>query len=81
MLYVYPCEWNYRADFCMYGSVCKTAETAGAMVLHGNRQYFHNDKQPTFKAVYQTLRDVSHTTDRTYAFRCSVYANHDILFL
>ena len=60
MLYVYGCEWNYRADFCMYGSVCKAAETDGAMVLHGNRQYFHNDKQPAMKAVYQALRDVRH---------------------
>ena len=58
MLYVYPCEWNYRADHCMYGSVCKSAEKTGALVLHGNRAYFHNEKQPPLKAVYQAIRDV-----------------------
>ena len=42
----------------MYGSNCKAAEGAGASVLHGNRGYYHNDKQPALKAVYQALRDV-----------------------
>ena len=42
----------------MYMSVCKTAEVNGIYVLHGNRGSFHNDKQPTFKAVYKAFKEV-----------------------
>lgn len=52
-LYVYGCEYNLRPDHCMYMSVCKTAETRGIFVLHGNRGTFHTNKQPAFRAVYQ----------------------------
>ncbi|KAG0713463.1 Glucoside xylosyltransferase 2 [Chionoecetes opilio] len=51
-LYVYGCEYNLRPDHCMYMSVCKTAETRGIFVLHGNRGTFHSNKQPAFRAVY-----------------------------
>lgn len=58
-LYVFPCQWNYRPDHCMYGSNCKGAELEGVSVLHGNRGVYHDDKQPTFKALYEAIRDVS----------------------
>ncbi|XP_064602399.1 glucoside xylosyltransferase 1-like [Liolophura sinensis] len=54
-LYVYGCDWNYRPDHCMYMSTCKLAEQAGISVLHGNRGVLHNDKQPTFKAIYDAF--------------------------
>ncbi|XP_035886901.1 glucoside xylosyltransferase 2 isoform X3 [Phyllostomus discolor] len=56
-LYVFPCQWNYRPDHCMYGSNCKGAELEGVSVLHGNRGVYHDDKQPTFKALYEAIRD------------------------
>ncbi|XP_022315436.2 glucoside xylosyltransferase 2-like [Crassostrea virginica] len=56
-LYVYPCEWNYRPDHCMYMSVCKGADHSGAYVLHGSRRSMHNEKQPAFKAVYSTFKE------------------------
>ncbi|XP_036284738.1 glucoside xylosyltransferase 2 isoform X1 [Pipistrellus kuhlii] len=56
-LYVFPCHWNYRPDHCMYGSNCKGAELEGVSVLHGNRGVYHDDKQPTFKALYEAIRD------------------------
>ncbi|XP_044531791.1 glucoside xylosyltransferase 2 [Gracilinanus agilis] len=56
-LYVFPCQWNYRPDHCMYGSNCKGAEQEGVSVLHGNRGVYHDDKQPTFKALYEVMRD------------------------
>ncbi|KAG8510540.1 Glucoside xylosyltransferase 2, partial [Galemys pyrenaicus] len=56
-LYVFPCQWNYRPDHCMYGSNCKEAEGEGVSVLHGNRGVYHDDKQPTFKALYEAIRD------------------------
>ncbi|XP_023388919.1 glucoside xylosyltransferase 2 [Pteropus vampyrus] len=56
-LYVFPCQWNYRPDHCMYGSNCKEAELEGVSVLHGNRGVYHDDKQPTFKALYEAIRD------------------------
>lgn len=58
-LYVYPCEWNYRPDHCMYTSVCKGADREGAHVLHGNRRTMQNQKQPAFKAVYSAFKEVS----------------------
>ncbi|XP_063284221.1 glucoside xylosyltransferase 2 [Pelobates fuscus] len=56
-LYVFPCQWNYRPDHCMYGSNCKSAEDDGVSVLHGNRGVYHDDKQPAFKAFYEVIRD------------------------
>ncbi|XP_032997103.1 glucoside xylosyltransferase 2 isoform X2 [Lacerta agilis] len=56
-LYLFPCQWNYRPDHCMYGSNCKGAEEEGVSVLHGNRGVYHDDKQPTFKALYEVIRD------------------------
>ncbi|XP_006630704.1 glucoside xylosyltransferase 2 [Lepisosteus oculatus] len=56
-LYIFPCEWNYRPDHCMYGSNCKGAEEEGVSVLHGNRGVYHDDKQPAFRAVYEAIHD------------------------
>jgi len=57
-LYVYPCNYNYRPDHCMYMSVCKPAEKNGVYVLHGNRGSFHSEKQPAFKAIYTVVEQV-----------------------
>lgn len=59
-LYTFPCQWNYRPDHCMYGSNCKGAEEEGVSILHGNRGVYHDDKQPAFKVVYDSIRNVSH---------------------
>ncbi|KAL0600741.1 LOW QUALITY PROTEIN: Glucoside xylosyltransferase 2, partial [Plecturocebus cupreus] len=56
-LYVFPCQWNYRPDHCMYGSNCREAEHEGVSILHGNRGVYHDDKQPTFRALYEAIRD------------------------
>ncbi|XP_073900348.1 glucoside xylosyltransferase 2 isoform X2 [Castor canadensis] len=56
-LYVFPCQWNYRPDHCMYGSNCREAEREGVSVLHGNRGVYHDSKQPTFRALYEAIRD------------------------
>ncbi|XP_041048567.1 glucoside xylosyltransferase 2 isoform X1 [Carcharodon carcharias] len=56
-LYVFPCQWNYRPDHCMYGSNCRGAEDQGVSILHGNRGVYHDDKQPAFKAMYEAIRD------------------------
>ncbi len=55
MLHLFSCEWNFRPDHCMYGSNCKAAEERGISIVHGNRQSFHGDKQPTFRAVYDAF--------------------------
>ncbi|XP_068169436.1 glucoside xylosyltransferase 1-like isoform X2 [Antennarius striatus] len=54
-LYVFPCQWNYRPDHCIYGSNCQEAEHEGVFILHGNRGVYHNDKQPTFRAIYEAI--------------------------
>ncbi|XP_067907603.1 glucoside xylosyltransferase 2 [Heterodontus francisci] len=56
-LYVFPCQWNYRPDHCMYGSNCRGAEDQGVSILHGNRGVYHDDKQPAFKVIYEAIRD------------------------
>lgn len=55
-LYVFPCQWNYRPDHCIYGSNCKQAEEEGVFILHGNRGVYHDDKQPAFRAVYEAIQ-------------------------
>ncbi|KAK2724580.1 hypothetical protein QYM36_001167 [Artemia franciscana] len=54
---VLPCEFNYRPDHCMYMSVCRTVENNGVYVLHGNRGAFINEKQPTFRAFYDSFNE------------------------
>lgn len=58
-LFIFPCQWNYRPDHCMYGSNCRGAEKDGVSILHGNRGVYHDDKQPAFKVVYDAIHEVS----------------------
>lgn len=58
-LFIFPCQWNYRPDHCIYGSNCQEAEKEGIFILHGNRGVYHDDKQPTFRAVYDAIKNVS----------------------
>lgn len=64
-LYVFPCQYNYRPDHCMYMSVCKAPD--GVQILHGNRGYFHADKQPVFSIIYRLIEE--------YQLDSSVYQN------
>ncbi|XP_066258133.1 glucoside xylosyltransferase 2 [Euwallacea similis] len=54
-LYIYSCRYNYRPDHCMYTSICKPAEKDGVAVIHGSRGFFHSEKQPVFKAIYNVF--------------------------
>ncbi|KAM8861638.1 glucoside xylosyltransferase 1 isoform 2-T2 [Synchiropus picturatus] len=58
-LYVFPCQWNYRPDHCIYGSNCQEADKDGVFILHGNRGVYHDDKQPAFRAVYEAIKEYS----------------------
>ncbi|CAG08660.1 unnamed protein product, partial [Tetraodon nigroviridis] len=62
-LHVFPCQWNYRPDHCIYGSNCKEAEHEGVFILHGNRGVFHDDKQPAFRAVYEAFHKLQFGED------------------
>ncbi|KAM6438057.1 glucoside xylosyltransferase 1 isoform 3-T3 [Liasis olivaceus] len=62
-LFVFPCQWNYRPDHCIYGSNCQEAEKEGIFILHGNRGVYHDDKQPTFRAVYDAIKNYSFGED------------------
>ncbi|XP_055851935.1 glucoside xylosyltransferase 2 [Episyrphus balteatus] len=63
-LYIFPCIFNYRPDHCMYVNVCNITE--GIRILHGNRGYFHLSKQPIFKKIYETIRDLNVTIQQNY---------------
>ncbi|KAG5845129.1 hypothetical protein ANANG_G00135570 [Anguilla anguilla] len=54
-LFVFPCQWNFRPDHCIYGSNCVPAEEEGVFVLHGNRGVYHDEKQPAFRAMYDAI--------------------------
>uniref|UniRef100_A0A8D0H126 Glucoside xylosyltransferase 1 n=1 Tax=Sphenodon punctatus TaxID=8508 RepID=A0A8D0H126_SPHPU len=56
-LFVFPCQWNYRPDHCIYGSNCQEAEEEGIFILHGNRGVYHDDKQPAFRSVYKAIKN------------------------
>ena len=58
-LYLFPCNWNYRTDHCPNLSRCEVAEENGIFALHGSRSTFQNGRQPTFRAMYQVIRDHS----------------------
>ncbi|XP_039196615.1 glucoside xylosyltransferase 1 isoform X2 [Crotalus tigris] len=66
-LFVFPCQWNYRPDHCIYGSNCQEAEKEGIFILHGNRGVYHDDKQPTFRAVYDAIKNYSFEDDLLHA--------------
>ncbi|XP_051856826.1 glucoside xylosyltransferase 1 isoform X2 [Antechinus flavipes] len=66
-LFVFPCQWNYRPDHCIYGSNCREAEEEGIFILHGNRGVYHDDKQPVFRAVYEALRNCSFEDDKVHS--------------
>lgn len=52
-LYIMPCQYNYRPDHCMYLSVCNASD--GIRILHGNRGYFHSNKQPIFNIIFKAI--------------------------
>lgn len=60
-LYVMPCEFNYRPDHCIYMSVCDAPN--GIQILHGNRGYFHSDKQPIFSTIYRLIEEYQFGSD------------------
>lgn len=60
-LYVFPCEFNYRPDHCMYMNVCKAPN--GIRVIHGNRGYFHSEKEPVFSTIYRAIEEYQVGTD------------------
>ncbi|XP_017845714.1 glucoside xylosyltransferase 2 isoform X2 [Drosophila busckii] len=65
-LYLMPCEYNYRPDHCMYMSICNISHS-GVKLIHGNRGYFHSNKQPLFRELYKAIE--------TYQFGSSIYEN------
>ncbi|XP_062990066.1 glucoside xylosyltransferase 1 isoform X2 [Elgaria multicarinata webbii] len=66
-LFVFPCQWNYRPDHCIYGSNCQEAEKEGIFILHGNRGVYHDDKQPAFRALYDVIKNYSFGDDLVHA--------------
>lgn len=64
-LYMFPCQWNYRPDHCIYGSNCQQAEQEGVFILHGNRGVYHDDKQPAFRAVYEAIQKVRASSQKS----------------
>lgn len=62
-LYIYPCQYNYRPDHCMYMNVCKSANKEGVAVLHGSRGSFHAIKEPPFHSVYKAMEEYQLGTD------------------
>lgn len=45
----------------MYMSICKAPD--GVKIMHGNRGYFHADKQPVFSSTYRIIEQYQLGTD------------------
>ncbi|KAL5288943.1 GXYLT2 family protein [Megaselia abdita] len=58
---ILSCVYNYRPDYCMYSPVCNVSQ--GIRILHGNRGYFHQNKQPLFKQIFDTIQTVDLRND------------------
>ncbi|XP_071955139.1 glucoside xylosyltransferase 1-like [Antedon mediterranea] len=54
-VFVYPCEWNFRPDHCMYTNNCHRINDHGIAVIHGNRGVYHNEKQWPFRMIYESF--------------------------
>ncbi|XP_033108903.1 glucoside xylosyltransferase 1-like [Anneissia japonica] len=54
-VFVYPCEWNFRPDHCMYSNNCLRINDHGVSVIHGNRGVYHNEKQWPFRMIYEAF--------------------------
>ena len=63
LVYVYPCEWNFRPDHCMYSLNCKRIIQEGVAVIHGNQEVYRNDKQRPFRIIFEVFRDFQFGTD------------------
>jgi len=72
-LYIMPCEYNYRPDHCMYMSICNMSQT-GVKVIHGNRGYFHSDRQPLFKSIYEAMENYQLGTNANTEFLMPLHA-------
>lgn len=79
-LYVFPCQWNYRPDHCIYGSNCHEAEQEGVFILHGNRGVYHDDKQPAFRAVYDAIQKVEEASTNQNQ-KTSLFSESLLIFL
>ena len=63
-LYLLPCTWNYRPEFCMHGNVCEIASLKGISALHGSREVFKKkNHQPEFYIVHEAYRKFSFGDD------------------
>ena len=50
----------------MYMTVCKAAD--GVKILHGNRGYFHANKQPVFSTIYRIIEEYQLGTNLYHNF-------------
>nr|AEE62999.1 unknown [Dendroctonus ponderosae] len=78
-LFIYSCRYNYRPDHCMYSSICKAAEKNGVAVIHGSRGFFHSEKQPIFKEIYNVFYSFQLGSDIYRDFYQPVEAHLDTL--
>ncbi|XP_022653649.1 glucoside xylosyltransferase 1-like isoform X2 [Varroa destructor] len=56
VVYILPCEWNFRPDHCQYSTSCRGANRQGPGLLHGSRAVFTNNKQPAFRAIFKAFQ-------------------------
>jgi len=58
LLYVIPCDWNYRSSHCSQGKhKCKSAERTGVSMLHGNAQAFVDGREMKFVTMFEAFEN------------------------
>ena len=67
LLFILPCRWNYRTEFCRYGEDwCPDTAKHGVFLLHGSRGVFHMPdfkkwSLPEFKTIYHSFESYNMT--------------------
>lgn len=59
MVYLLPCQFNFRPDHCQYGLNCESPRAGDVQIIHGSRSTFFTNKNfPLFVKLYQSFEKV-----------------------
>ena len=57
------CRWNYLTDHCKSGQLCENAHKYGVAILHGSKNSFFSNAEPTFRVVFSAFKDYKFNTE------------------
>ncbi|XP_033125689.1 glucoside xylosyltransferase 2-like [Anneissia japonica] len=54
-VFIFPCEWNFRPNHCIWFKSCFRTNIQGVSIIHGSHKVFHSDKNWPFRIVYEAF--------------------------